>query len=113
MEATLERLTSVNGKLGTVSGWVSQVRQSSQISKEVAGAISAALTGCVATVSVPHDFQMETVPDDITRVILPSVPKLDMDAIAMAATARQLPLLNQRFRRGLLGEKLKNPTILS
>ena len=72
---------------GTVSGWVSQVRQSSQISKEVAGAISAAFAGCVATVSVPHDFQMETVPDDIARVTLPPVPKLDMDTIAMAATA--------------------------
>ncbi len=30
---------------------------------------------------------METVPDDIARVTLPPVPKLDMDAIAMATTA--------------------------
>ena len=72
---------------GTVSGLVSQVHQSSQISKEVAGAISAALTGCVTTVSVPHDFQMETVPDDIAPVTLPSAPKLDMDVISMAAAS--------------------------
>ena len=71
---------------GTVSGWVGQVRQGDRISKEVAGAISAASAGCVATLSIPHDFQLQTVADDIAQVSFPALPEPDMDIISSAAT---------------------------
>ena len=75
----------IDGLALTVSGWSGQVKGPDQISPQTAGAISAALRGQVATLSIPSDYQEATIDDPQIAPVQRSVAPVVVDDIESAA----------------------------
>lgn len=76
----------IEGLARTVSGWVRTVESVHRIGNDVAEALAAARIGQVATLVMPHDFQLaESSGDDLFEIPSVSLPPVEPNSIETAA----------------------------